>query len=100
MLDVGQGRRQGCVLAPLLINMLGTAALRVDEKRFPADAAFMDNIISFQPKEEKGEKKGKATSGQTRRVGGREGGGGGKEEEEEAQGFGGMLYADDVGIVS
>ena len=37
--DVGQGLRQGCVLAPLLFNMPFTAVLRVAEKRFLADAA-------------------------------------------------------------
>ena len=40
--DVGQGLRQGCVLAPLLSNMFFTAVLRVAEKRFLADAVITD----------------------------------------------------------
>ena len=91
--DVGQGLRQGYVLAPLLFNMFITAVLRVAEKRFLADAAITDNMVQLQRKEEKGEKKG--TSG-TGKVDGR----GGKEEEEEVQRLWGMLYADDAGIAS
>ena len=50
--DVGQGLRQGFVLAPLLFDMFFPAALRVAEKRFLADAAITDNMVQLQRKEE------------------------------------------------
>ena len=48
---------QGCVLAPLLLNMSLAAALRVDKKHFIAIAAIMDNLVQLQPKNN-GEKRG------------------------------------------
>ena len=46
--NVGKGLRQGCMLAPLLLNMFFTAVLRVTEKRFLPDAAITDNMVQLQ----------------------------------------------------
>ena len=93
--DVGQDLRQECVLAPLLLNMVFTAVLRVAEKYFLADAVITDNMVQIQRKERRrGGYKGKPRSGKVDRWGEKE------EEEVEAQRLWGMLYADDAGIVS
>ena len=82
--DVGQGLRQGCVLAALLLfNMFFTAVLRVAEKRFLADAVITDNMVQLQRKEE-GEKKGTSRTGKSDGRRGKEG--------EEVQRSWGMLY--------
>ena len=73
---VGQGLRQGCVLALLLFNMFFTAVLRVAEKRFFEYASITDNMVQLQRKG-KGDKKGTSRR-QSRRAEG-EGGGGGAE---------------------
>ena len=56
MFDLEQCRRRGCTLAPLLSNMILTAALRVTKKRFLADEVIMDGMVQIQRKKEKGEK--------------------------------------------
>ena len=89
--DVGQGLRQGYVLAPLLFNIFFTAVLHVAEKRFLADAAITDHMVQLQRKEE-GEKKGTSRTG---KVDGRRG-----KEGDEVQRLWVVLYADDAGIVS
>ena len=43
-----QGLLQGCVLPPLLFNILFAAVLRVAEKRFTADAVIMDSMVQLQ----------------------------------------------------
>ena len=58
MFDVEQGLRQGSVLAPLLLDMLFTAVLRVAENFFIADAALTGGMVQLQRKKEEGEKKG------------------------------------------
>ena len=62
MFDVGQGIRQGCVLAPVLFNKFFTAVWREAENRHLADAAITDNMVQLR-RMEKGEKKGTSRTG-------------------------------------
>ena len=86
-----QGLGQGCVLAPLLINVLFTAVLRVDEHRFLAVAANTDNMVELPRKEEKREKKSAPRTGKVDRRG--------VKDEEELQRLWCVLYAEDADIV-
>ena len=61
--------RHGCVLAPLPFNFsfFFTEVLRVADKRFFADTAFVDNMVRLQ-REEKAEKRGTPRTGKARRA--------------------------------
>ena len=93
MFDAGQGLRQGCVLAPHLLNLLFTAVLLAPETSFPADAAIMGSMVQLQRRKETREEKGTSRTGKVDGLGGEGGGGGGAK-------LWGMLYGDDAGIVS
>ena len=86
--DVGQGLRQGCVLASLLFNIFPTAVLRAAEKRFLAVQASWTTWCSSN---ERRIGRRRAYHAQANSVGG---------EGEEVQRLRGVLYADDAGIVS
>ena len=89
---MGQGLREGYVLAPLLFNTFYTAVLRVAEKRFLADASITDNMVQLQRKKKKGEKKGTSRTG---KIDGR------RKKGEDVQRFlWVILHADDAGIIS
>ena len=75
-----------------VVENVFTAVLRMAEKGFLANAAITDNMVQLRRNKEKSEKKGTSRTG---KISGRRG-----EEEEELQRFKGMLYADDVGMVS
>ena len=64
--DMGQGLRQGCVLAPLLLNMFSTAVQRVADICLLDDAAITDNMVQLQ-QYERGENKGTSRTGKVNR---------------------------------